>query len=163
MRSLNSRKNRSPLSRFGGQSRLKAALVGVVVLAATLTVACGGGTSPTPGTPTAPTTPTQPGGSSSGTSWTLTQRFASVTGPDNCWVRKQRESLTGVGFSGLDMTVERSSGSITLKSQWFVEYVGTMNGSEFTAQQVKPLEGSGLVLAAKSATSVYRSDKFTFQ
>jgi hypothetical protein len=73
----------------------------------------------------------------------LTQRFASVTGPDNCWVRKQRESLTGVGFSGLDMTVTRSSGSITVKSQWFVEYVGTMNGSEFTAQQVKPLEGTG--------------------
>jgi hypothetical protein len=144
MRSLNSRENGSPLTRFGGQSRVKAASVGVVVvLAATLTIACGGGTSPTPGTPTAPTTPTPLGGSSSATNWMLTQRFVSVTGPDNCWVRQQRESLTGVGFSDLDMTVERSGGSITLKSQWFVEYVGTMNGSEFTTQQVKPLEGSG--------------------
>jgi len=137
MRSLNSREHGSPLTRFGGQSRVKAASVGVVVvLAVTLTVACGGGTSPT--TPTPP-----PGGSSSATNWMLTQKFVSVTGPDNCWVRQQRASLTGVAFSDLDMTVERPGGSITLKSEWFVEYVGTMNGSEFTTQQVKPLEESG--------------------
>jgi hypothetical protein len=139
MRSQNS--SGSPLARNGGQARVKAASVGVVVLAATLAVACGGGTS-SPSTPTTPTTPTPPVGSSS-TNWWLTQRFASVTGPDNCWIRQQREKLTGVRFSDLDMTVERSGGSITLRSQWFVEYVGTINGSEFTAQQVKPLEGSG--------------------
>ena len=132
MRSPNSGKNR--------QLRVKASAVRLVVLAVTLTVACGGGTSPTPGTPT---TPTPPGGSPSGTNWMLTQRFESVTGPDNCWVRRQRESLTGVAFSALDMTVDRSSGSITVKSQWFVEDAGTLNGSEFTAQQVKPLDATG--------------------
>ena len=42
------------------------------------------------------------------------------------------------------MTVDRSSGSLTVKSQWFVEYVGTLNGSEFTAQQVKPLDAGGM-------------------
>lgn len=144
MKSLNSRENGSPLICKGRQSRVNAAFVGVVVLAATLIVACGGGTTEsTPITPTTPTTPTPPVNSSS-TNWMLTQRFVSVTGPDNCWIRQQRENLTGVGFSGLDMTVERPpGGSIALRSQWFEAYTGTINGSEFTAQQVKPLEGSG--------------------
>jgi len=130
-------------SRFKGQSRAIAARVGVVALAATLTVACGGGTSPTAGTPTAPSTPTSPGGSSSATNWVVSHRFVSVTGPDNCWVRKQRDSLTGVYFTNMDMTVERSNGAISVKSQWFVEYAGTTNGADFTAQQVKLLEASG--------------------
>jgi hypothetical protein len=142
MTSLNS--SGSPLAPNGRQSRVKAASVGVVVLAATLTVACGDDTSP-PSTPTTPTAPTPPPAGSSSTNWWVTHRFVSVTGPDNCWIRQQRERLTGVTFSNLDMTVERSGGSITLRSQWFAEYVGTTNGNDFTAQQVRPLEGGGTV------------------
>jgi hypothetical protein len=141
MRSLNSRESGSPLARNRGYSRVNAAIA-LVVLAATLTIACGGGTPQTPSSPTAPTT-TSPLAPSS-TNWMVTHRFLSVTGPENCWIQQQRESLTGVVFSNLEMTAERSvNGSIKISSQWFVEYVGTMDGREFTAQQAEPLTGSG--------------------
>ena len=114
--------------------------------------ACGGGSSPTtPSTPTTPTpttptrttpTPIAPSPSSLTTNWTVTHRFVSVTGADNCWVRRQRDSLTGVVFSDLEMTVMRSSGAITIDSPWFVIYTGTTTGDEFTARQRDPLEGS---------------------
>ena len=122
----------------------------LLATAALFFTACGSGSSsPTPSTPTTPTpttpTPTtaSPTVSSLTTSWTVTHRFASVTGADNCWVRQQRDRLTGVVFSDMDMTVTRSSGAITIESEWFVTYTGTMTGEEFTARKSRPLEGSG--------------------
>ena len=107
--------------------------------------ACGGSgsSSPTLSTPTTPT-PTAPSPTvvSATTNWMVTHRFVSVTGADNCWVRRQRDSLTGVVFSDLEMTVTRSSGTITIASPWFVVYTGTTTGEEFTARQRDPLEGS---------------------
>ena len=151
MKSLN-RQRRNPLMRRGRQSRVKAACVGVVIVAATLIVACGGGTTASsPITPTAPPPPTPPVNSFS-TNWMVTHRFVSVTGPDNCWIRQQREKLTGVRFSDMEMTVDRPpGGAITLRSPWFETYSGTINGSELTAQQVKPLEGSGGLLCPDGA------------
>jgi hypothetical protein len=120
-----------------------------ILLAATLFVtACGGGSSsPTPSIPTTPTpTAPSPTVSSPTTNWVVTHRFVSVTGADNCWVRRQRDSLTGVVFADLEMTVMRSSGAITLDSPWFVIYTGTTTGEEFTARQRDPLEGSAGVV-----------------
>ena len=75
--------------------------------------------------------------------WTVTQRFVSVSGPDNCWVREQRQRLTGAVFSDLPMTVTRSAGAIRLEGSFFdVNYTGTMNGSEFSASG-GPLAGGG--------------------
>ena len=101
------------------------------ILLATATLfltACGGGpSSPTPSTPTTPTptapapTAPSPTGSSPTTNWTVTHRFVSVTGAENCWVQRQRASLTGVVFPDLEMTVTRSSGAITIQSPWFVD------------------------------------------
>jgi hypothetical protein len=51
------------------------------------------------GSSSSPTTP-QSSSSSTVTNWIVTQRFLSVTGPDNCWVKYQRGSLTGAVFSG---------------------------------------------------------------
>jgi hypothetical protein len=73
----------------------------------------------------------------------FTHRFASVEGPDNCWIRLQRQRLTGVVFSGLDATVTRLDGSIRFQSRWFDSYVGTYSGSEFSTEAVTPLEGGG--------------------
>ena len=121
------------------------------ILLATATLfltACGGGpSSPTPSTPTTPTptaaSPTAPSptGSSASTNWTVTHRFVSVTGAENCWVQRQRASLTGVVFPDLEMSVTRSSGAITIQSPWFATYTGTTTGEEFTARQSGPLEG----------------------
>ena len=114
------------------------------MLAAALTLtACGGGDgqSPTSSLPTAPTTPSP--APSTGFDWVVTHRFESVTGPDNCWVRMQRESLTGVTFSSLEMSVTRSSGSIRIESPWFQDYLGTINGQEFSARGENALEGGG--------------------
>jgi hypothetical protein len=154
MKLLTSKNDRSSRTRFGSQLRAKATAVPLVLLAVMLTVACGGGTSPTPVTPTTPTTPTPPGGSAFSTNWLVTHRFESVTGPDNCWVRRQRDSLTGIVFTNLDMTVERPGGSIAIKSQWFEEYVGTVNGSDFTAQQAKPLQGTAAPVVCPDGTTV---------
>jgi len=110
-----------------------------ILLATLFFTACGGGSSsPMPSTPTTPT----PAISSPTTEWLVTHTFASVTGADNCWVRRQRDSLTGVFFDDLEMTVTRSDGMITLDSPWFVVYTGTTTGNEFTARQRDPLAGS---------------------
>ena len=96
---------------------------------------------PTP-TPTPTPTPPQPS-SSTLSAWKVTQSFVSVTGPDNCWVREQRQRWTGAVFSNLEMTVTRSEGSIKLESVWFqVNYQGTFAGSAFSASG-GPLSGGG--------------------
>jgi hypothetical protein len=105
---------------------------------------CGGGSSPVaPSTPVAPDTPAPPI-SGSVTNWVVTQRFVSVTGPDNCWVREQRQRLTGAAFPDLPMVVTRSSGTIRLDGSFFqVNYAGTYSGSDVTAVGGAPLEGGG--------------------
>ena len=63
------------------------------------------------------------------TNWIVTQRFVSVSGPDNCWVREQRQRLTGVVFADLPMAVTRSNGAIRLDGSFFqVNYRGTLHG-----------------------------------
>ena len=115
-------------------------LIPALSLALMLT-GCGGGSSPS--SPVAPSTPAPPT-SSSVTNWNVTQRFVSVTGPDNCWVREQRQRLTGLVFPDLPMVVTRSNGAIRIDGSFFqVNYVGTFSGSDFTAVGVAPLEGGG--------------------
>ena len=110
-----------------------------------LLAACGGGSSsPAPSSPTAPSSPAPPPASSAVTNWSVTQRFVSVSGPDNCWVTSQRQRLTGAVFPGLPMTVTRSDGVIRLDGSFFqVNYVGTYTGNELTASGVAPLTGGG--------------------
>jgi len=103
---------------------------------------CGGGSAPS--SPTTPTTPTTPPASGAVTNWNVTQRFVSVTGPDNCWVREQRQRLTGAVFPGLPMTVTRADGVIRLDGSFFqVNYAGTFSGVDLTAAGVAPLTGGG--------------------
>lgn len=111
---------------------------GCLALAAVLITACGGGQSSASSSPTAPTTPSKPT-----YDWVVTHRFESVSGPDNCWVQLQRASLTGVVFSDLEFSVTRSNGSIRFESPWFQTYVGTLNGTDFSARGEKPLQGGG--------------------
>ena len=74
------------------------------------------------------------------TNWTVTQRFVSVTGPDNCWVREQRQRLTGLVFPDLPMVVTRSNGTIRLDGSFFqVNYAGTFSGGDVTAVGVGQL------------------------
>ena len=81
---------------------------------------------------------------SAATNWNVTQRFVSVAGPDNCWVREQRQRLTGVVFADLPMAVTRSNGVISLESAYFqVNYRGTYTGTTLTASGVGPLIGGG--------------------
>jgi hypothetical protein len=95
--------------------------------------------------------PTQPSAApspsptpSSATNWIVTQTFVSVEGPDNCWIREQRQRWTGAVFPGLSMSITRSDGSIRLESSWFqVNYAGTYSGSNFADSGVSPLEGGG--------------------
>ena len=102
---------------------------------------CGGDSSPA--SPAAPSTPAPPT-SSTVTNWVVTQRFVSVTGPDNCWIREQRQRWTGAVFPDLPMVVTRSNGAIRLDGSFFqVNYSGTFSGSELTAAGVAPLEGGG--------------------
>lgn len=106
---------------------------------ALLLTACGSSSS----SPT-PITPTTPGPTAGTTNWKVTQRFVSVTGPDNCWVREQRERLTGAVFPELPMAVARTAGSITLQGEFFqVNYAGTISGVDFSASGVQLLEGGG--------------------
>lgn len=113
------------------------------VAVALMFTACGGDSStPSPLTPTSPTSPAPPS-SSATTRWIVMHRFASVEGPDNCWVRQQRASLTGVGFRDMPMTITRSNGSITIESEWFQTYRGTYSGNQFSASGTRPLEGGG--------------------
>ena len=95
--------------------------------------------------PTAPTTSSPTPGPPAGPAydWLVTHRFESVTGPDNCWVQAQRQSLTGVVFPNLEMSVTRSGNSIRIESPWFQDYVGTFSGNEFSATGENPLQGGG--------------------
>jgi hypothetical protein len=88
----------------------------------------------------------------------VTHRFVSVTGADNCWIQRQRDRLTGVVFSDLEMTVTRSGGALTIASPWFASYTGTISGAEFTARQKDALEGgshdcSGTAIVQMSGVS----------
>jgi hypothetical protein len=106
-----------------------------VTLALTLS-ACGGGSS----SPTSPSSSQPPATAS----WSVTQTFVSVTGPDNCWIGEQRSRLTGAVFTDLPMTVTRSGGAITVDGDFFqVNYTGTVSGNQFTASGRQPLEGGG--------------------
>lgn len=110
-----------------------------LTLAVALALAgCGGGSSPSGSSNVpAPAAPTA-------AAWTVTQRFVSVSGPDNCWVREQRQRLTGAVFPDLPMAVTRSGGTISLSSEFFqVNYSGTLSGSEFSARGARPLDGGG--------------------
>jgi len=95
-------------------------------------------TNPSP-PPVAPAPP-----ATSVTNWNVTQRFVSVTGADNCWVREQWARWTGAVFPDLPMTVTRSGGSVNLDGEFFdVNYAGTSSGNDFTATGVRPLAGGG--------------------
>ena len=136
------------------------------ILTLTLTLAltaCGGGSSlPTlPTQPSSTPSPPQPTitsfavtNASTVTNWNLTQRFGSVTGPDNSWVRGQRQQWTGAVFPDLPMAVTRSDGAIHLDSGFFqVDYSGTFAGSEFSASGREPLEGGSVQMPGASSLS----------
>jgi hypothetical protein len=87
--------------------------------------------------------PTEPSSSSGVTNWLVTQRFVSVSGPDNCWIREQRARWTPAVFPDLPMTIRRSGGAISLEGEFFaVNYAGTVRGSDFSAPGTRPLEGA---------------------
>jgi hypothetical protein len=73
------------------------------------------------------------------TSWNLTHRFVSVTGPDNCWVREQRERLTTTWavVPNQPMRVTRENAAIAIDAQFEIgtpyTFVGTVNGDEVSA------------------------------
>src|SRR5215212_10931701 len=117
----------------------------MLLIAAVLVAACGGSPSPTRSSPVVSSTttasPSTPVASAI-TNWNGAQRFLSVTGPDNCWVREQREWLTPSRWPDLPIKITRSAGSITVESEyWAVRYVGKADGSEFSATGTEPLEG----------------------
>jgi hypothetical protein len=85
-----------------------------IVALAVLVAACGGSSPTQPSAAPSPS-PTP----SSATNWSVTQTFVSVEGPDNCWIREQRQRWTGAIFPGLSMSITRSDGSIRLESSWF--------------------------------------------
>lgn len=116
----------------------------LLAIAVALTLAgCGGSSPNTPSPPPTPT-PTPSPTPNLQTNWLVTQRFGSVSGPDNCWVNEQRARLTPLVFSQLPMAVTRAESSITVKGDFFaVNYTGTTSGSEFSATGDKPLEGGG--------------------
>jgi hypothetical protein len=98
--------------------------------------ACGDG-SPSPTQPSSPT-------GAATTEWLVTQRFVSVSGPDNCWVREQRARWAPAIFPDLPMSVTRSGRSITVEGDFFqVNYAGSLSGREFSASGVRPLNGGG--------------------
>ena len=88
--------------------------------------ACGGGPS-SPSSPTQPSStssqppPTMPAAPSGITNWNVTQRFGSVSGPDNCWVRGQRARWSPAVFPDLPMKVTQSAGSIKLEP-WYLRH-----------------------------------------
>ena len=109
------------------------------ILATTLIVAACGGSSTSPTQPDSVAPPV-----SSVTNWVVTQRFVSVTGPDNCWVREQRARWTGAIFPDLPMTITRTGTTISLDGADFqVNYSGTASDSDFSASGKQPLEGGG--------------------
>ena len=116
---------------------MKASIVALAI--AVLVAACGGSS---PSSPAPAQTPNPP--PTAVTNWLVTQRFGSVTGPDNCWVNEQRARWTPAVFSGLPTSVARAESSVTLKSDFFqVNYSGTMSGSEFSTTGDKPLDAGG--------------------
>jgi hypothetical protein len=95
---------------------------------------CGGSSSPTSATATSVPT--------GATNWLVTQRFISVSGPDNCWVREQRARWTGAVFPELPMVVTRTGTSIAVTGDFFqVNYAGMVNGNQLSTTGVEPLEG----------------------
>jgi hypothetical protein len=106
---------------------------------AILVASCGGNAS----SPTQPTLELTSPSSSNATKWNITHTFASVDGPDNCWIRLQRQRLTGVVFSNLDATITRTNGTIRVDSPWFQTYTGTYSGRDFTAAGSEALPGGG--------------------
>ena len=113
------------------------------MLIMTLIVAVCGGCSSSPTAPDSSPSPTAPPASPV-TNWVVTQRFVSVNGPDNCWVRAQRAQLTGAIFPDLPMTITRTGTAITLDGDFFqVNYAGTASGNEFSASGKQPLAGGG--------------------
>jgi hypothetical protein len=118
-----------------------------VLVVAVLVSGCGS-SSPTGASPVASSTPA-PSSSTTAlaspiTNWTGAQRFVSVTGPDNCWVREQREWLTPSRWPDLPVTITRSAGAIKVESEyWAISYAGSANGTEFIATGSGPLEGGG--------------------
>jgi hypothetical protein len=116
---------------FAGDTSMKAS---ILALAFALSLAACGGSSPAKPSPPP----------STATSWIVTQRFGSVTGPDNCWVNEQRARWTPAVFPNLPMTVTRSDASVTFKSDAFqVNFAGTMSGIEFSADGDRALQGGG--------------------
>jgi len=90
----------------------------------------------------ASSSPTTPSPSIGTTEWLVTQRFVSVTGPDNCWVRQQRATWAPAVFPDLPMTVTRDARAITVKGDFFqVNYEGVVSGGVFSANGVIPLTG----------------------
>jgi hypothetical protein len=102
----------------------------------------GGPASPTPPASTGPPSNTSP--QSGVTDWSVTQRFGSLDGPDNCWVQAQRARWTPAVFPDLPMKVTRADGAIKVESGFFqVNYAGSFAGSDFSATGLIPLEGTG--------------------
>lgn len=126
----------------------------LLTTAAMLFTACSGSSSPTSSTPTIPTTPAPTTASPATTNWMVTHRFVSVAGADNCWIQRQRASLTGVVFPNLDMSVTRSSSAFVIASGWFETYTGTSSGNDFTARQSVPLQGGGFDCAGTRITQL---------
>jgi hypothetical protein len=124
--------------------RQKCVRISTLLIALSAT-ACSG-SSPTVPSATSP----PPAGSSTTTAsfpitrWSGAQRFVSVSGPDNCWVREQRQRLTASAWPDLPITITRSAGSINVESEyWPVKYAGSVAGSEFSAPGNGPLQGGG--------------------
>lgn len=121
----------------------------VTLMLAILVASCGGNTSSSPTQPTLEPTPSPtpapiPVPSSPDlTNWNISHTFVSVEGPDNCWIRLQRQRLTGVVFSNLDATITRTNGTIRVDSPWFQTYTGTYSGRDFTAAGAEALPGGG--------------------
>jgi len=112
----------------------------MLALAVSVT-ACGGSSPPTAPSPVGSSTTTT---SSGITKWSGAQDFGSVTGPDNCWVREQRQRLTGSNGPDLPITITRSAGSIRVESEyWAVQYAGNATAREFSARGDRPLEAGG--------------------
>jgi len=107
-----------------------------MLVAAVFVTACGGSSSPTAASTV--------GSSSDITRWSGAQTFVSVTGPDNCWVREQRQRLTGSAWPDLPITITRSAGSIRVESEyWAVQYAGNATAREFSTRGDRPLEAGG--------------------
>jgi len=83
----------------------------------------------------------------SATSWNLTHRFVSVTGPDNCWVREQRERLTSTWavVANQPMSVTRENAAIGIDAEFEIgtpyTFVGTVNGAAVSATDDRPAGG----------------------